>query len=214
MCLCAYVGIRAVFCETAKLSPVYVTHYFYWAGARKLRTMLMTPIFQCCHAVIFSDSNSRIATLSLESTYIGMHLTINDSKNLCILPCLCHLPGLLKIPPFCSNDFPRKSSISIVPRISIFDDTGNAWQDVTREVRCWWNSRLSRPWKQQPKASSKWRYHDGPLARTLENRAISGAQKGVLLKIARLIEPIIVPWYLAHNSNLSNLSVCFSLLYS
>ena len=83
--------------------------------AREAKNNADDPVFQCCHAVIFSDSNSRIATLSLESTYIGMHLTINDSKNLCILPCLCHLPGLLKIPPFCSNDFPRKSSISIVP---------------------------------------------------------------------------------------------------
>ena len=33
----------------------------------------------------------------------------------------------------------------------------------------------------------------GPWIELLENRAISGAQKGVLLKIARLIEPIIVP---------------------
>ena len=83
MRLCAYVGIRAVFCETAKLSPVYVTHDFI-GQAREVKNNAGDPIFQRCHAVTFSGSNSRIPTLSLESPYIGMHLTINDSKNLCI----------------------------------------------------------------------------------------------------------------------------------
>ena len=182
--------------------------------AREAKNNADDPIFQCCHAVIFSDSNSRIATLSLESTYIGMHLTINDSKKPLHSAMLMSSTRPAENPTLLFKWFSPEKLHFYSARISIFDDTGNAWQDVTREVRCWWNSRLSRPWKQQPKASSKWRYHDGPLARTLENRAISGAQKGVLLKIARLIEPIIVPWYLAHNSNLSNLSVCFSLLYS